>query len=106
MAERNSSALPVLTQRLSGAHGTGDVDAYRGLSRVLSLGALGIYGQKIRTLHKDGCDQDLGKLVTLLDGCVMGHVLEDDLHRAIDTGGQEVGYDALVARITGRYASD
>lgn len=78
MSERNPGALTVLMILIK-------EDEMNVIKYVLALDALEIYGSNIYILWNDCCGRDVSKVKDIIDSWQSGNLLEEDIHKAIET---------------------
>jgi len=105
MSDGNPGALSVLAQL---AHDGNRIDPDAvlggGLSFILDLDSLDIYGSEIWVLYKDICGSNLAKLCAVLRGWQLGFIPESEVRTAVRVPllGMTINIDEIVRRVRER----
>lgn len=106
MSEGNPGAMNALIEILNNAKAIDKEDPMQGLSAVLMLDTLGIYGSDIYVLHSDICGRDLAKMLAVIHavqfGFFDGKLLQNACNRQDYSGREIVPVDELYALVTQR----
>lgn len=102
MTEGNKGAMSVI-MKLSAHSKEIDPDAFGGgLSNILLLDTLNIYGWRIWGLFKDVCKENLTLMIAVLRAYQMGQlagVTKDALYHAIENRGEGIDPNAALAAV-------
>ena len=99
MSEGNPGALSVCIQLLTETEKIDPDAALGGLSGILMLDGLGIYGSKIWMLYKDVCGEDIADTITVLRGYQLGFITYHQLHHAIQNGGNGLDVNDVLKQV-------
>lgn len=102
MSDGNPGAISVCGMMLQ--HG-GDIDPdgfIGGISNLLDMDTLKIYGPRIWMFYKDVCGQDLRVTCALLRAWQLGYTSESALNYAIDNCGEGIDIPSLVEKVEKR----
>ncbi len=105
MSEGNPGALMAVCEILKHGAVIDPNDAMGGMSSLLSLDTLGVYGSQLYMLWSDVCGKDVGKMIALLRAWQLGGlagVTDGTLQFAIDARGTGIDVDAAVAAVQER----
>ena len=102
MTEGNRGAMSVILQLFAHSEGV-DPDAFGGgLSNILLLDTLNIYGWRICGLFKDVCKENLTLMIAVLRAYQMGQlagVTKDALYHAIENRGEGIDPNAALMAV-------
>ena len=98
MVDGNPGAITVLTQLFKETPKIDPDDAFGGLSPILHLDDMGVYGPRIWMLYKDACGQDVKKMITVLRANQLGFISDKMIEFAID-GDVLFDHDDLIAKV-------
>ena len=99
MSEGNPGALSVCMQLLTETYKIDPDAALGGLSGILMLDTLGIYGPEIWMLYKDVCGEDIADTITVLRGYQLGFITYHQLHHAIQNGGNGLDVNDVLKQV-------
>lgn len=74
MSDGNPGAISVLVTLMTRGHEIDPAHALGGMSAVLMLDTIGIYGSSIWLLFNDVCKRDYRKMVAMLRACQLGFI--------------------------------
>src|SRR5687767_7629419 len=86
MADGNPGAIVALSKMIATSPIIDPDSAFKGMSPILSLDHLNIYGSKIWILWKDVCGYDPIKTETLFRANQLGIIPDNVIHQAINNG--------------------
>lgn len=98
MCDGNPGALTVLIQLVKDTPKVDPDDTFGGLSILLHLDSMGVYGPRIWMLYKDACNQDTKKVITVLRANQLGFIGDNMIQFAID-GDAELDHADLLAKV-------
>ncbi|KKM06858.1 hypothetical protein LCGC14_1739770, partial [marine sediment metagenome] len=99
MSEGNPGALSVCMQLLTKIAEIDPDLTMGGLSTLLLLDTLGIYGSEIWMLYKDVCGEDIADTITILRGYQLGFIDENKLRHAINNRGDGIIVDDVLRQV-------
>ena len=99
MSEGNPGALSVCMQLLTETANIDPDAALGGLSSILMLDTLGIYGPEIWMLYKDVCGEDIADTITVLRGYQLGFITHHQLNHAIQNGGDGLDVNDVLKQV-------
>jgi len=99
LAEGNPGALSVCVQMLTETEKIDPDAILKGLSGLLMLDTLGIYGSEIWILYKDVCGEDITDTIAILRGFQLGIVTENQLHYAIQNRGNGLDINDVLNQV-------
>ena len=99
LTEGNPGAFHVCVELIKQAGAIDPDDLLGGLSKLLSLDGLGIYGPRIWMLYKDVCDCDMVSTTCVLRGWQLGLIDRRQLDYAIDNRGDGLDVADVLANV-------
>ena len=99
MSEGNPGALSVCMQLFTETEKIDPDAMLGGLSGILMLDSLGIYGPKIWMLYKDVCGEDIADTITILRGCQLGFITYHQLNYAIQNNGDKLDINNILNKV-------
>jgi len=98
MCDGNPGALHVIMECFTKGAEIDPDGAFGGLSAVMSMDTLKLYGPSIWMLYKDVCGQDIHDMIAVLRAWKLGFLPELKLRQAID-GRCQIDVAVLVAKV-------
>ena len=102
MSEGNPGALSVCIQLLTETEKIDPDAALGGLSSILMLDGLGIYGSEIWMLYKNVCGEDIADTIAVLRGYQLGFITYHQLNHAIQNGGNGLDVNDVLKQVKDR----
>ncbi len=103
MADGNPGAASVMGELMRDGHLIDPDNMFGGMSCIMRLDSLGIYGPNIWILYKDVCGESIFNLVALLRGFQLGFtnelVIRDHLNVLKSNGIPFAGLDELILKV-------
>ncbi len=107
MSDSNPGAMKALMEIVTKAKDIDKDDPMIGLSSVLMLDTLGIYGTDIYVLYSDICDRDLAKMLAIVRavqlGFFDGKLLQNACSRQDYSGREIVPVEELYLKVKERF---
>jgi hypothetical protein len=102
MCEGNPGAVRVLLECLKDGGAIDPDSSFGGMSAMMSMDTLKVYGARIWMLYKDVCGEDLRRMIALLRSWQLGFVSSVEIDHAIENYGDGIDIPLLVAKVEER----
>lgn len=99
MSEGNPGALSVCMQLLTETEKIDPDNPLGGLSGILALDTLGIYGADIWVLYKDVCGEEIIDTMAILRGFQLGFITRLQLSQALQNRGSGIDINDILNQV-------